>query len=500
MPSTRSQEFLNWLLGEISQLPPDSCLPTDKTLAQQWGLSNITVQRMLADLRNQGKVVRIPGKGTFTPSLDNPALRALEVKADTTRESSVEHLCTALIRLVSEGVYRRGDALPPVKFIRSKFKVSSETVTMAYQKLEQMDYVEKIGKTYWVGRFENLVNPGQRNEVYFFRFGGTDFRDIFQSDPIALAFQKMERELYSHGYFLHPEDAEKLFDLAHDWERKKKYPAGLLFHAVTEAHQAFLLQFLEKFPGLKKSRVRILVHGSKGDLSPLARKVHVISRGNVDTNVARVMAHYLLSQGHREANFSFDESELSGTSHFHWFFKIAMAVKTIVPDFVFRSIVKPNPNSSRQGPFFQSLNPSYQRYLSEKYPKVSLRNLEEHLYFTDDVMETCARFPSTKVWLFSHDEKAAEALTWLKRKGIHVPEDLQLIGFENDPRYYHLGLSCCSADWEQLGYAMAHALIGDIQLAKSNRGFIKVRCQMVDKLTTLPYIERKRRPPSPGQP
>ena len=37
-----------------------------------------------------------------------------------------------------------------------------------------------------------------------------------------------------------------------------------------------------------------------------------------------------------------------------------------------------------------------------------------------------------------------------------------------------------------MGYMMAHSLIGDVKLAHSGRGFLKVNCQLVDKLTTLP--------------
>ena len=165
-------------------------------------------------------------------------------------------------------------------------------------------------------------------------------------------------------------------------------------------------------------------------------------------------------------------------------------MKSVNPDFVLRFIVKPASGSVRTGPFFRSANPKYQTYLESKYPTVGLSGLEENILFTGQMFETCARFPAAKIWLFSTDEMAAEALEWLHKKGNRVPEDISLVGFQNDPRFYHLGISTCSADWEQMGYVLAHALIGDLKLARSSRGFIKVRCLMVDKLTTLPLSER----------
>ena len=55
MPVTRAQEFQQWILAEIAKLPPDTCLPPDRELSVQWGLSTITVQRVLAKLRDEAE-------------------------------------------------------------------------------------------------------------------------------------------------------------------------------------------------------------------------------------------------------------------------------------------------------------------------------------------------------------------------------------------------------------------------------------------------------------
>lgn len=484
MPVTRAQEFQQWILSEIAGLPPDTCLPPDRELSAQWGLSTITIQRVLAKLRDEGKVVRIPGKGTFTPNHDRVGKASLQVKAGTMRESSVEHLVTSLVRLISEGVYRKGKPLPPVKFVRNQFKVSSETVTTAYQQLEQLGYVEKIGKSYWVGRLDQLMSQRPQQEVFFLRFGNDDFQGIFNSDPIALAFQKMERELYNAGFYLHPEKAENLPARARGWAETGRYPAGLVFYAVDPSHLPFLNDFLARHGADLKNRVRILVHGSHGDLSSLVSQAQVFLRGNVDTEKARVLAYYLLNAGYREANFCIDEADISGFIDMRFFLKIALSVKNVVPDFVFRFIIRPSPGSSQRLSFSENLDDGYRAYLKTKYPNARLDNLEEHVHFASDVFEKCAAYPATRIWIFFRDQMAAEAMSWLQANGKSVPQDVAIAGFQNDPRYYHLGISTCGPDWDNMGYVMAHAIIGDIKLAKSRRGFVKVRCHMVEKLTT----------------
>jgi DNA-binding transcriptional MocR family regulator len=50
----------------ISDLPPDSKLPSYRALQQRYRLSPATVQRMLAELARRGLLVTRPGSGTFT--------------------------------------------------------------------------------------------------------------------------------------------------------------------------------------------------------------------------------------------------------------------------------------------------------------------------------------------------------------------------------------------------------------------------------------------------
>ena len=47
-------------------LPPDTRLPSEAELAEQYGVARITVRSAIAVLRDAGKVVTVHGRGSFT--------------------------------------------------------------------------------------------------------------------------------------------------------------------------------------------------------------------------------------------------------------------------------------------------------------------------------------------------------------------------------------------------------------------------------------------------
>lgn len=51
---------------DAGRIPPDTRLPSEAELAQQYGVARMTVRRAIAQLRERGKVVTIHGRGTFT--------------------------------------------------------------------------------------------------------------------------------------------------------------------------------------------------------------------------------------------------------------------------------------------------------------------------------------------------------------------------------------------------------------------------------------------------
>ena len=119
-PSERLRE---WIENEIRGRQPGHRLPPDRELARTFGLAPRTVRKISAELREQGKLVRIPGRGTFVAGTDKPIPAEPPVK-----RASWELLADALIASMARGDLKRGDCLPAQKWLCHRFHVSAAAV------------------------------------------------------------------------------------------------------------------------------------------------------------------------------------------------------------------------------------------------------------------------------------------------------------------------------------------------------------------------------------
>jgi DNA-binding GntR family transcriptional regulator len=50
---------------DAGKLAPDTRLPSEAELSEQYGVARVTVRRALEQLRGRGKVVTVQGRGTY---------------------------------------------------------------------------------------------------------------------------------------------------------------------------------------------------------------------------------------------------------------------------------------------------------------------------------------------------------------------------------------------------------------------------------------------------
>jgi DNA-binding LacI/PurR family transcriptional regulator len=86
--------------------------------------------------------------------------------------------------------------------------------------------------------------------------------------------------------------------------------------------------------------------------------------------------------------------------------------------------------------------------------------------------------------VFSDEAMAARAYEWAVDRGVRIPKQLAIIGLQNDPAHYHLGISYCGPDWDTIGYLMAHSIMQDFEVEKTSQGFLRTKAHVVERLTT----------------
>ena len=60
-------------MGEAGRIAPDTRLPSEVDLSQQYGVARMTVRRAVAQLRDLGLVVTVHGRGSFAAPANDQA-------------------------------------------------------------------------------------------------------------------------------------------------------------------------------------------------------------------------------------------------------------------------------------------------------------------------------------------------------------------------------------------------------------------------------------------
>jgi DNA-binding LacI/PurR family transcriptional regulator len=119
-----------------------------------------------------------------------------------------------------------------------------------------------------------------------------------------------------------------------------------------------------------------------------------------------------------------------------------------------------------------------------KYRPDGFETFIRNFHFVHDFTDAYKKFPRAEIWIFARDKDAASAQDYAASKRIRVPQDVGILSFGNDPQYFTRGISCCITDFDTMGYLMAHAIIGDIPLLKSTKGYVKTRAMILERRTT----------------
>lgn len=476
-----SAQFRAWLDEQLATRKPGSRIPTADACAEQWCLSRSTITRILEGYQKKGLLVRIPRRGTFIPE-PMPAPPAVSFESTSSSQTIVDHIRKA----ISDGSLRHGDVLPSVKFMSTQFKVAARTVIEAYRRLTRKSLVVKVGKSFWVGSFSELTKLRQGQSIHLFSCSGPDFGRVFDRTVLGFTFAKMEQELLDHGYRLHHEPISALTTLLDKWKRDDRWPEGLFFHGATTGHLATITDARRAVNAARIApKIPILVDLLSGDFRNLPADTVIFHRGNLDTTVARETASFIKRRRLSPVSFLFDNADLNWSSAFP-LIKTAVELKAFDPSY--------NPALYAFNSEDKTVDQFFERILhlaSEARLDSILR--KEHAVGVDELKKGIhlippdAPFPRdlpTGFWLCGSDTIARKSRGWATANRWALPGDVSIVSLENDPRYYADDISTCVLDWNSAGYRLAHALIGDMAVPRTTKGFVRTQAQVIERGTT----------------
>jgi DNA-binding LacI/PurR family transcriptional regulator len=160
----------------------------------------------------------------------------------------------------------------------------------------------------------------------------------------------------------------------------------------------------------------------------------------------------------------------------------------LMPEFSLRYVIRPMDGDVSVDHFVERYNTvwsrEHMRPRLSKYRSMTMDDLARRLVLTNDFTEIFADVVPPVAWVFEQERNAALALDWCRERRMQVPRQVSIVGLENRREYADRGITACVRDWETMGYLMAHALIGDIPLQRTRRGFIAYGALLLERETT----------------
>lgn len=483
-----TQNLLNWLKKSIGEAEAGTALPTDQTLAREWQLSERTVQRLMKTLAQKNLVVRIRGKGTFTPYeiSDSKVLPVLK------KVSSAQTLASQIQKMIQAGLLKLSDQLPQIKYQCMHYGLSSHTVTNAYKLLEQHAFAHRIGRTWFVGPgLSPDVSGRQQKTVFMTVPDSVAFAQPFSSGNMAKALQKMELELLNFGYRLQMLRLTDFINSCETLAKKNSLPHGIFFYSFPAENLSTFDQTylpLRAATGQHCSLVIDLCSYKKNFESSFT--IEFLEHGNLNTSRARSIAEFTVISTYETKALLIDADIIDQKSSEPWG-KIQGLQK------IMGELVSLNPNQNLIQVIVGKLNPVVQKkienwftdnssgyglYLKEKYGETTSKIFQRKPVFLPDVNKDILSSMGTRpLMLCSSARLAVSLFDNLLESGIKAGKNFGIISLENHADLINRQISCCAIDYDLIGYLLAHALIGDIPLKHTRNGYIRVHIPVINR-------------------
>ena len=422
-----SPNLEEWILKEIGYVSPGCKILTDTQIALKRNVSTRTVRRVMSKLAMKGLVVRKQGMGSFVPHASH------EANTDVRKKKSSEHLQEELEKQIRDGVWRPKTQVPSVRSISEKFHVSPHSVAQALLNMEKKKLLYRNGKRRVVG----LDQKSASKEVFVFTGNPISFSTIWSKDWLSAAFKSFEEELARCKFSICYLDVDKWPTIYEGCLKGAHQPHAIVFLRCQRQRAKQFVRDLDVLCSLPRTTsFSGLLLGATGNT--FAPTIHQVASGSLNTTRGRVLGEWAKTNGLDSIRIWVNAQK-----------KADIALRDI--EKIRNEILMKNPDAD--------LSVSEPDWLT----KPNFRKWSEN-----------------QLWIFVRDQDALQANSWLKTQG-KTSISPKIITLENSPLSIQHNLSGCAVDLHHLGYCMAHAIMGDIPVERTSRGFLRIRAKIVNR-------------------
>jgi DNA-binding transcriptional regulator YhcF (GntR family) len=489
-PRTGTQTVDAWLEEQRAHRAPGARLPTDTALASQFNLSRKTVERVMRAHAQRGELVRVRRKGTFLASAPTESL-----PAPSAPQSAPETLAAYLTDALVRGRFVPGNPFPGTKYLVHEYHVSRSTAVAACRLLTERGLLDKIGKRFWCRGVPAARRHDTRPEILVFADSSAALRSLFDDRAYGTAYRTMEDVLAVHGYTVRYELRDRLSDRVRRWSRTRMRPHAILFAdlgAGTEFDREPVFGRAGIGPLLGQCRVVADLRGQATRQRDPATTLHVKR-----SQVTFLFRPYLSRMLHEEftrfaAARRFRAVTFITSAHpaAHNETAASRPRAGLSPFWTVRDIAHVCELLRQHGRATDQhiilLGDDGARANACEQAGATLRAvgaLHVNLHGASSFAEALRAAPEGLIALRT-DTMAAQALECLAARGETVPGRHAVLTLDNDPSFYHLGISRIEIDWYGLGHLLAHALMGDIAVPRTPEGYLRAEARVVEKRTT----------------
>ena len=480
-----SQIFIQWIEAVIADPSAGECLPTISELAQRFGLSPTSIKHLLKPYITRNMLTAIRGKGTYITSRMSPSKQPITLRTLVSADS----IANALTDDIATGKLKQGDPLPAVKFLCKQFRVGQSTVTQAYRRVAEKGLARKVGRNYWVGGLQSIRSFRARKTIACFNFSEGDASDLTSANDIYKAFAAMEYELQNFRLDLHFEDGAQCDRSLHPRFFSQSDCAGVIITGVRVARFALLQPRIQKLvPVLPRTGKRILVCGADPECS-IPKQVSYFCHGTIITNTVRTAAEYCFTKDFKDISLLFREKE-DNFRDLRFLIRFISESRMRNPKVRFHFLIQtlrlessPENIFQRASSYKRSGSFDYLEGLLSKYEKMTMDDLYRMITISVNLDDLLTRVPQGAIWVTKDASTALQVVEWCTSHHIRIPSSAAILTFDQSQLLQYRGIATCVPDWHTMGYLMAHALIGDIPMKKSRRGFLRTPAILYNRAT-----------------